>query len=114
MIDQLRLIEMLQHAQLHPSMMGLRRTYESASSYLLGMDAAQGGALLAGFTPWLIDRFGLSPSHANLAWFCIVAREICPERWDKTGERSDADEQAIFDGTFGLAITFLNSQDESP
>lgn len=101
------LIDLLAKVQARPEMFGLRRTYESAASFFLGIDAAHGFVLFKPLTEWIVDKYELHRSARNLAWFCHAAKHACPERWDKPAERTSDDESAIFREVFTRVVEYL-------
>lgn len=88
-------------------MLGLSRTYDSATAFLNGLEMGAGTQLFKGFTGWLIHDLHLPSDIENLAWWAIVARSVCPNSWINTAQRGPAEEENIFNELLALARRYV-------
>ena len=65
-----------------PSMYGLDRRYAVMTAYLVGCDVGTKGALLDGFSAWLIRRHRSDIPERNVTWEGLIVRLRRPDLID--------------------------------
>lgn len=101
--------EQIELIRARPGMYGLNGTYYPTVTFLIGYDLGSSGALLRGFTEWLVTRKGEATS---LSWAALVLEETFPGAGIRSGHSLAADQQqAAVDGLFTLLLAFLEQRD---
>ncbi|MEU7662565.1 hypothetical protein [Streptomyces lincolnensis] len=101
--------ELIERVRDRPGMFGLNGFYYPTVTFLDGYDLGRSGALLQGFTEWLIARKG---KETSLGWRALVLEEVFPDsgirHWSSLTEDQ---QQPAVDHLFALLLDFLDERE---
>ncbi|MEV5428416.1 hypothetical protein [Streptomyces sp. NPDC052701] len=101
--------ELIERIRARPGLYGLDTSYYPTVTFLDGYDLGRSGALLHGFTEWLVARGG---EESSLGWRALVLEEAFPgagiRHWASLSDRQQA--RAV-DRLFTLLLEFLAERD---
>ncbi|MGX1560490.1 hypothetical protein [Streptomyces sp. NPDC055506] len=101
--------ELIAQIRARPGLYGLIGAYYPTVTFLDGYDLGRSGALLQGFTDWLVARRG---EQTSLGWQALVLEDAFPDagirHWTALAEDQ---QQPAVDHLFTLLLAFLAERD---
>ncbi|MFJ9209555.1 hypothetical protein [Streptomyces sp. NPDC102264] len=103
--------EFIERVRARPGLYGLNGSYYPTITFLDGYDLGRSGALLRGFTEWLVARKG---EETSLGWRALAIEEAFPgaeiTHWSQLEPEQ---EHRAVDVLFCLLLDFLHERDGS-